>query len=165
MYLTVSLKILAVVDLQISSTIFITDNKMTRVRQVTENVRFYRRFPVCAVSVSVGILTEYRPVLRIFRSDSARLLLKSRKLQTFGVLNIADQPLSYIKTGSLILIIAALAIPLLSWATQMLQPEAYATGKRRRMAINDNNVHGKFHEDDEHSNAAYVSIFLLSPSR
>ena len=41
-------------------------------------------------------------------------------MQTFGVLNIADQPLSYIKTGSLILIIAALAIPLLSWATQML---------------------------------------------
>ena len=58
---------------------FITDNKMTRVRQVTGECRFYRRFPVCAVSVSVGILTEYQPVLADFQIRSARLLLKSRK--------------------------------------------------------------------------------------
>ena len=45
---------------------FITDNKMTRVRQVNGKCRFYRRFPVCAVSISVGILTEDQSVFRIF---------------------------------------------------------------------------------------------------
>ena len=60
-------------------------------------------------------------------------------MQTFVVLNIADQPLSYIKTGSLILIIAALAIPLLSWATQMLNLKLMPQAATQN-GNNDNNA-------------------------
>ncbi len=45
-------------------------------------------------------------------------------MQYFFGLNIADQPMTYIKAafkgGALILAIAALMIPILSWVTQML---------------------------------------------
>ena len=67
-----------------------------------------------------------------FSDQISKTASEIQKMQTFGVLNIADQPLSYIKTGSLILIIAALAIPVLSWATQMLNlklmPQAATQG-------------------------------------
>ena len=46
------------------------------------------------------------------------------KMQNFFGLNIADQPMTYIKAaftgGAIILAIAALMIPILSWVTQML---------------------------------------------
>lgn len=98
---------------------FITDNKMTRVRQVTENADSIVDF-LYALSPSQWKSLQDISQFSGFSDQISKTASEIQKMQTFGVLNIADQPLSYIKTGSLILIIAALAIPLLSWATQML---------------------------------------------
>ena len=98
---------------------FITDNKMTRVRQVTDNAESIVDF-LYALSPSQWKSLQDISQFSGFSDQISKTASEIQKMQTFGVLNIADQPLSYIKTGSLILIIAALAIPLLSWATQML---------------------------------------------
>ena len=111
---------------------FITDNKMTRVRQVTENTDSIVDF-LYALSPSQWKSLQEISQFSGFSDQISKTASEIQKMQTFGVLNIADQPLSYIKTGSLILIIAALAIPLLSWATQMLNlklmPQAAPSGK------------------------------------
>lgn len=98
---------------------FIADNKMTRVRQVTDNADSIVDF---LYALSPSQWKSLRDISQFsgFSDQISKTASEIQKMQTFGVLNIADQPLSYIKTGSLILIIAALAIPLLSWATQML---------------------------------------------
>lgn len=98
---------------------FIADNKMTRVRQVTDNADSIVDF-MYALSPSQWKSLQDISQFSGFSDQISKTASEIQKMQTFGVLNIADQPLSYIKTGSLILIIAALAIPLLSWATQML---------------------------------------------
>lgn len=98
---------------------FIADNKMTRVRQVTDNADSIVDF-LYALSPSQWKSLQDISQFCGFSDQISKTASEIQKMQTFGVLNIADQPLSYIKTGSLILIIAALAIPLLSWATQML---------------------------------------------
>ena len=98
---------------------FIADNKMTRVRQVTDNADSIVDF-LYALSPSQWESLQKISQFSGFSDQISKTASEIQKMQTFGVLNIADQPLSYIKTGSLILIIAALAIPLLSWATQML---------------------------------------------
>ena len=98
---------------------FITDNKMTRVRQVTDNADSIVDF-LYALSPSQWKSLQDISQFSGFSDQISKTASEIQKMQTFGVLNIADQPLSYIKTGSLILIIAALAIPVLSWATQML---------------------------------------------
>ena len=98
---------------------FIADNKMTRVRQVTDNADSIVDF-LYALSPSQWKSLQDISQFSGFSDRISKTASEIQKMQTFGVLNIADQPLSYIKTGSLILIIAALAIPLLSWATQML---------------------------------------------
>ena len=98
---------------------FIADNKMTRVRQVTENADSIVDF-LYALSPSQWKSLQDISQFSGFSDQISKTASEIQKMQTFGVLNIADQPLSYIKTGSLILIIAALAITLLSWATQML---------------------------------------------
>ena len=98
---------------------FIADNKMTRVRQVTDNADSIVDF-LYALSPSQWKSLQDISQFSGFSDQISKNASEIQKMQTFGVLNIADQPLSYIKTGSLILIIAALAIPLLSWATQML---------------------------------------------
>ena len=98
---------------------FIADNKMTRVRQVTDNADSIVDF-LYALSPSQWKSLQDISQFSGFSDQISKTVSEIQKMQTFGVLNIADQPLSYIKTGSLILIIAALAIPLLSWATQML---------------------------------------------
>ena len=98
---------------------FITDNKMTRVRQVTDNADSIVDF-LYALSPSQWKSLQEISQFSGFSDQISKTASEIQKMQTFGVLNIADQPLSYIKTGSMILIIAALAIPLLSWATQML---------------------------------------------
>ena len=116
---------------------FITDNKMTRVRQVTENADSIVDF-LYALSPSQWKSLQDISQFSGFSDQISKTASEIQKMQTFGVLNIADQPLSYIKTGSLILIIAAIAIPLLSWATQMLNlklmPQAAPSGN------NDNNA-------------------------
>ena len=110
---------------------FITDNKMTRVRQVTDNADSIVDF-LYALSPSQWKSLQDISQFSGFSDQISKTASEIQKMQTFGVLNIADQPLSYIKTGSLILIIAALAIPLLSWATQMLNlklmPQAATQG-------------------------------------
>ena len=98
---------------------FIADNKMTRVRQVTDNADSIVDF-LYALSPSQWKSLQDISQFSGFSDQISKTASEIQKMQSFGVLNIADQPLSYIKTGSLILIIAALAIPLLSWATQML---------------------------------------------
>lgn len=98
---------------------FIANNKMTRVRQVTDNADSIVDF-LYALSPSQWKSLQDISQFSGFSDQISKTASEIQKMQTFGVLNIADQPLSYIKTGSLILIIAALAIPLLSWATQML---------------------------------------------
>ena len=98
---------------------FIAYNKMTRVRQVTDNADSIVDF-LYALSPSQWKSLQDISQFSGFSDQISKTASEIQKMQTFGVLNIADQPLSYIKTGSLILIIAALAIPLLSWATQML---------------------------------------------
>ena len=98
---------------------FIADNKMTRVRQVTDNADSIVDF-LYALSPSQWKSLQDISQFSGFSDQISKTASEIQKMQTFGVLNIADQPLSCIKTGSLILIIAALAIPLLSWATQML---------------------------------------------
>ena len=116
---------------------FITDNKMTRVRQVTDNADSIVDF-LYALSPSQWKSLQEISQFSGFSDQISKTASEIQKMQTFGVLNIADQPLSYIKTGSLILIIAALAIPVLSWATQMLNlklmPQAAPSGN------NDNNA-------------------------
>ena len=116
---------------------FIADNKMTRVRQVTENADSIVDF-LYALSPSQWESLQNISQFSGFSDQISKTASEIQKMQTFGVLNIADQPLSYIKTGSLILIIAAIAIPLLSWATQMLNlklmPQAAPSGN------NDNNA-------------------------
>ena len=110
---------------------FIADNKMTRVRQVTENADSIVDF-LYALSPSQWESLQNISQFSGFSDQISKTASEIQKMQTFGVLNIADQPLSYIKTGSIILIIAALAIPLLSWATQMLNlklmPQAAPSG-------------------------------------
>ena len=110
---------------------FITDNKMTRVRQVTDNADSIVDF-LYALSPSQWKSLQEISQFSGFSDQISKTASEIQKMQTFGVLNIADQPLSYIKTGSLLLIIAALAIPVLSWATQMLNlklmPQAATQG-------------------------------------
>ena len=117
---------------------FITDNKMTRVRQVTENADSIVDF-LYALSPSQWESLQDISQFSGFSDQISKTASEIQKMQTFGVLNIADQPLSYIKTGSLILIIAALAIPLLSWATQMLNLKLMPQAATQN-GNNDNNA-------------------------
>ena len=66
------------------------------------------------------------------------------KMQNFFGLNIADQPLNYIKAaftgGAVILAVAAVMIPVLAWATQMLNlklmPQAAQSGDQENAMMN-----------------------------
>lgn len=117
---------------------FIADNKMTRVRQVTDNADSIVDF-LYALSPSQWESLQNISQFSGFSDQISKTASEIQKMQTFGVLNIADQPLSYIKTGSLILIIAALAIPLLSWATQMLNLKLMPQAATQN-GNNDNNA-------------------------
>lgn len=121
---------------------FITDNKMTRVIQVTENADSIVDF-LYALSPSQWESLQNISQFSGFSDQISKTASEIQKMQTFGVLNIADQPLSYIKTGSLILIIAALAIPLLSWATQMLNLKLMPQAATQN-GNNDNNAMASF---------------------
>ena len=111
---------------------------MTRVRQVTENADSIVDF-LYALSPSQWKSLQEIGQFSGFSDQISKTASEIQKMQTFGVLNIADQPLSYIKTGSLILIIAALAIPLLSWATQMLNLKLMPQAATQN-GNNDNNA-------------------------
>lgn len=117
---------------------FISDNKMTRVSLVLNDgvaasssiVDFlYALSP--SQWVKLAEIKEFSGFADIIKQTAANI----KPLQTFTVLNIADQPLTYIKDmfsgGSVLVGIAALLIPILAWASQMLSikmmPQA-ATG-------------------------------------
>ena len=131
-------KILAVDGFTDISNDFMTDNKMTRVRQVTDKADSIVDF-LYALSPSQWKSLQEISQFSGFSDQISKTASEIQKMQTFGVLNIADQPLSYIKTGSLILIIAALAIPLLSWATQMLNLKLMPQAATQN-GNNDNNA-------------------------
>lgn len=102
---------------------FITDNKMTRVKFLVEDGKATADSVInflYALSPSqwdkLGDMSQFSGFSDMINSTASKIA----DMQTFGVLNIAEQPWNYIKTGSVILVIAALAIPVLSWATQML---------------------------------------------
>ena len=102
---------------------FITDNKMTRVKFLVEDGKATTGSIInflYALSPSqwdkLGDMSQFSGFSDMINSTASKIA----DMQTFGVLNIAEQPWNYIKTGSVILVIAALAIPVLSWATQML---------------------------------------------
>ena len=102
---------------------FITDNKMSRVRLFLENEKATTDSVIdflYALSPSqwekLADMNQFSGFSDLIDSTASKIA----DMQTFGVLNIAEQPWNYIKTGSVILVIAALMIPILSWATQML---------------------------------------------
>ena len=106
---------------------FITENNMTRVRLVLENEKATTNSIIdflYALSPSqwdkLSEMSQFSGFSDIIEKTSAEI----SKLQTFGVLNIAEQPLNYIKAamagGAIIMAVAAIAIPILSWATQVL---------------------------------------------
>ena len=106
---------------------FITDNKMTRVRLVLENEQatsnsiidfLYALSP--SQWTSLAEIKEFQGFADVINATADKI----SPMQNFFGLNIAEQPLNYItavvKGGSILLAIAALLIPILSWATQML---------------------------------------------
>jgi YidC/Oxa1 family membrane protein insertase len=106
---------------------FITDNKISRVSLVLENgvakessvIDFlYALSP--SQWKSLASMSEFSGFSDILTKTASEI--SSR--QTFGVLNIADQPMTYIssmlKGGSILVGIAAISIPVLSWLTQMI---------------------------------------------
>ena len=112
---------------------FVSDNKMTRVRVIVENGKATTNSVIDFLYALTPKQWDKLASMDQFSgfSDSIHnTAAEISKMQTFGVLNITEQPIHYIQTGSILLIIAALLIPILSWATQMinlkLMPQAMA---------------------------------------
>ncbi len=106
---------------------FISDNKMTRVNFLVEDGKATADAVInflYALSPSqwdkLADMSQFSGFSDTINSTASQIA----DMQTFGVLNIAEQPWNYITAafagGSIILCIAALMIPLLSWGTQML---------------------------------------------
>lgn len=106
---------------------FISDNKMTRVRAVLDSSGVITKDSIVdflyALSPSqwdkLAGMKEFSGFTDVINSTADKIT----NLQDFFGLNIADQPMTYIKAafdGGLILAIAALMIPILSWLTQVL---------------------------------------------
>ena len=124
---------------------FITDNRMTRVRLVLEEgvatkdsiIDFlYALSPTQWTKLSE--MSEFSGFSDSINSAAGNI----SRMQNFLGLNIAEQPLNYIKAilagGSIVLAIVALLIPILSWATQMLNiklmPQAAQTDDNSSVA-------------------------------
>ena len=118
---------------------FIKDNKMTRVQLIMDGSK--------ATSNSVTDFlyalspSQWKSLAETSQfsgfSDTLNSTAKEiSHVQNFFGLNIADQPLTYIKAafvgGSILIAIAAILIPILAWATQMinlkLMPQAAQQG-------------------------------------
>lgn len=106
---------------------FITENGMARVRLILENEQATKNSVIdflYALSPSqwsqLSGMKEFSGFSDVINSTASEI----SKMQNFFGLNIADQPLTYIKAalsgGAILLGIAAVLIPILSWATQML---------------------------------------------
>ena len=106
---------------------FITDNKMTRVQLVMDGSKATSNSIIdflYALSPSQWASLSKMDQFSGFSGTLDSTATEISKLQNFFGFNIADQPLNYIKDafigGSILLAIVALLIPILAWATQML---------------------------------------------
>ena len=86
-------------------------------------------------------------------------------MQTFGVLNIADQPWTIIQSAfgskSWLLLIAAVAIPVLAWLTQWLNLRLMPSANS---AANEQQLYDEFYEDDEYHYACFLSSYVFYSS-
>lgn len=118
---------------------FITDNKMTRVQLIMDGSKATSNSVIdflYALSPSQWTSLAETSQFSGF-SDTLNTTAKEiSHLQSFLGLNIADQPLNYIKDafvgGSILVAIVAILIPIFAWATQMinikLMPQAGQQG-------------------------------------
>lgn len=126
---------------------FIADNKMSRVRLVLENEAATKNSVIdflYALSPSqwkdLAAMDQFAGFSDIIDKTAGEI----SKMQNFFGLNIADQPLNYIKAaftgGAVILAVAAVMIPVLAWATQMLNlklmPQAAQSGDQENAMMN-----------------------------
>ena len=118
---------------------FITDNKMTRVQLVLDNGKATSNSVIdflYALSPSqwkdLASMDQFKGFTDTINTTSSEI----SRMQNFFGLNIADQPWNYIKAAfagaSIALAILAILIPVLAWATQVLNyklmPQAASTG-------------------------------------
>ncbi|MFQ9889720.1 MAG: hypothetical protein ACLRWM_04595 [Streptococcus sp.] len=144
---------------------FITDNKMTRVQLIMDGSK--------ATSNSVTDFlyalspSQWKTLAETSQfagfTDTLNSTAKDFTLQNFFGLNIADQPLTYIKAafvdGSALLAIVAILIPILAWATQMINLKLILRQhSKRRFTAGCND---ELHEDNEYGNAVDVSSILF----
>lgn len=106
---------------------FITDNKMTRVRLVVEEGKATANSIVDFLYALSPSQWKELASMEQFSGFSDTINSTAKEIshmQNFFGLNIADQPLTYIKAafagGAIILAIVAVLIPILAWATQVL---------------------------------------------
>ena len=118
---------------------FITDNNMTRVRLVLDGNNATSNSVtdfLYALSPSQWKTLAETSQFSGFTDTLNSTAKEISHVQNFFGLNIADQPLTYIKAafvgGSILIAIAAILIPILAWATQMinlkLMPQAGQQG-------------------------------------
>ena len=118
---------------------FITDNKMTRVQLVMDGSNATSNSVtdfLYALSPSQWKTLAETSQFSGFTDTLNSTAKEISHVQNFFGLNIADQPLTYIKAafvgGSILIAIAAILIPILAWATQMinlkLMPQATQQG-------------------------------------
>ena len=106
---------------------FITDKKMTRVQLIMDGSQATSNSIIDFLYALSPSQWEQLSAMDQFSGFSGVIDTAAHeisKMQNFFGLNIADQPMTYIKAaftgGAIILAIAALMIPILSWVTQML---------------------------------------------
>lgn len=118
---------------------FITDNKMTRVQLIMDGSKATSNSVIdflYALSPSQWTSLAETSQFSGFADTLNTTAKEISHLQSFLGLNIADQPLNYIKDafigGSILVAIVAILIPILAWATQMinikLMPQAAQQG-------------------------------------
>ena len=127
---------------------FITDHSMTRVRLVMDSAGNATSNSIVdflyALSPSQWKELAQMDQFSGFSDAIAKASGNISKMQGFCGLNIADQPLYYIMEffknhGSLLLAIVALLIPVLAWATQMLNLKLMPQAATQN-GNNDNNA-------------------------
>ena len=106
---------------------FITDNKMTRVQLIMDGSKATSNSVtdfLYALSPSQWKTLAETSQFAGFTDTLNSTAKEISHVQNFFGLNIADQPLTYIKAafvgGSVLLAIVAILIPILAWATQMI---------------------------------------------
>ena len=118
---------------------FITDNKMSRVQLIMDGSNATSNSVtdfLYALSPSQWKTLAETSQFSGFTDTLNSTAKEISHVQNFFGLNIADQPLTYIKAafvgGSILIAVAAILIPILAWATQMinlkLMPQAAQQG-------------------------------------